>query len=276
MTITLKGPSSILDISIPRIMGIVNVTPDSFYKKSRYNSISEIVDKVGEMIIDGAEIIDVGAVSTRPGSEAPTVNEEIKRIYEPLKAIRSAFPDLLISVDTFRTEVLIVAMDAEINLVNDISGGRIDENFLGEIAKAGLPYIMMHMQGKPDSMQENPEYKDVILTLLKYFDKQIAFAKSFGIKEMIVDPGFGFGKSIKDNYEILKHLNSFRIFDLPILVGLSRKSMVCEPLDIGPEGALNGTTALHMIALLNGARILRVHDVKQANQCIKLFNLYSN
>jgi len=252
------------------------MTPDSFYGKSRYNSAQEVVNVVGEMINAGAEIIDVGAVSTRPGSEAPTLKEEIERIYKPVMAIRSAYPHVLISIDTYRTEVLQACLEADINIVNDISGGRMDENFLNEVAQSGLPYVLMHMQGHPGSMQVKPEYEDVVLDLLKYFDERISNARKFGISEVILDPGFGFGKSLNHNFQILKQLSSFRIFDLPILVGLSRKSMICKSLEIKPEDALNGTTALHMIALLNGANILRVHDVRQARECVKLIELYGN
>ena len=262
-----------MDLKNPRVMGIINLTPDSFYRASRTLDIGNVVDRVGAMIEDGADMIDLGAASTRPGSISPSVTEEIDRITGPLMAIRAAFPDLFISIDTFRSEVLKSCLDARINLVNDISAGSLDAKFLETVAESRLPYVLMHMQGNPRSMQENPEYEDVVLDIVKRLDRQIHLCQEIGIAELIVDPGFGFGKSVSDNYRLLANLSSLKIFDFPILVGLSRKSMIYKPLDSKPENALNGTTALHMIALQNGASILRVHDVKPAKECIKLWTL---
>ena len=272
---TIRGPKGVMDFSKPRIMGIVNLTPDSFYAQSRAMDIGAVVDKVGALIEDGAEIIDVGAVSTRPGSVAPSVVEELNRITGPLLAIRAAFPEIIISIDTYRSEILKSSLDAGVNLVNDISGGSMDESFLEEVGRSGLPYILMHIHGTPADMQKHPQYDDLILEQLKYFDQKIAQCKQSGIKEIIVDPGFGFGKTVKHNYQILRNLSSFRIFDNPILIGLSRKSMIYKVLNCGPSEALNGTTALHMIALIKGANILRVHDVKEARQCITLYQEFN-
>ncbi len=257
-------------------MGIINLTPDSFYAKSRSLDIGRIVARAGKMIEEGADIIDLGAVSTQPGSQAPSISEEIDRMIGPLMAIRTSFPEVLLSVDTYRAEVLRHCLDARINLVNDISGGTMDDDFLDVVASSGLPYILMHMQGSPLTMQDHPQYDELVLDLLKFFDRKIHFLRQKGIDEIVIDPGFGFGKTVADNYELLRHLGSFKILDKPILIGLSRKSMIRKVLKCNADQALNGTTALHMMAIQNGANILRVHDVSEARQCVTLWEAYNS
>ena len=256
-------------------MGIVNLTPDSFFSDSRIMDISKLVDRVGTMIGQGADIIDLGAVSTRPGSEEPSVFEEIDRIMAPAMAVRAAFPDIMMSIDTYRSEVLKACMDVRFNLVNDVSAGSLDAQFLETVARHKLPYVLMHMKGNPSIMQINPTYNDVVLDVLKWIDEKVHHCHAIGIREVVVDPGFGFGKSVEDNYKLLRNLGSFQMFDRPIMVGLSRKSMIYKPLGLNPSQALNGTTALHMEALRNGANILRVHDVKEAKECVELWRYLS-
>ena len=272
----INTPGGLVDFTEPKIMGIVNLTPDSFYENSRVSEITHVVDRVGLMIKEGADIIDLGAASTRPGASKPSISEELDRLIAPLMAVRAAFPDVLISIDTFRTEILKACFDLRIDMINDVSGGEIDEGFLEQVAKMNLPYILMHMKGNPGNMQDNPKYEDVVLDLMKYFDARIHYCHRLGIQDIIIDPGFGFGKSIDDNYKLLGHLSSFRIFNLPILVGVSRKSMIYELLKIPAKDGLNGTTALHMLALQNGAKILRTHDVFEAKQCIQLWTTYKS
>lgn len=252
------------------VMGIVNITPDSFFKGSRAQTVEGCLSKVEKMISDGVDIIDLGGMSSRPGAEELSVEEECLRLIEPLEAIRSSYPDLLISIDTYRTGVLEACLPYNINMINDISGGRLDEGFLPLVAKSKLTYVLMHMQGAPRVMQIKPTYDDVVLDILKYTDERIHFCNTLGIHDIIVDPGFGFGKTLEDNYKLLNGLGAFKIFDMPIMVGLSRKSMIYKALDTDATDALHGTTALHMIALQHGAKILRVHDVKEAVHCVKL------
>jgi len=276
MSISLKGYERVRTDDRPLVMGIVNVTPDSFYADSRSNTKASALEKVKEMVDAGVDIVDVGGMSSRPGAKELTVQEEIERLVGPLSAIRSAYPDLWISVDTYRTEVLEACTDQKIDIVNDISGGRLDDGFLPKVAELGLTYVLMHMQGAPRVMQQKPTYEDVVLDILKYTDERIHHCRSLGIEDVIIDPGFGFGKTLEDNYKLLKSLSAFRIFECPILAGVSRKSMIYKALDITPEEALNGTSALHMMVLEQGAHILRVHDVKEAKQCIDLWCKYNN
>lgn len=270
-----RTPTGIIDLSEPKIMGVVNLTPDSFFADSRVKDLDMVVNRVGKMIEEGAHIIDLGAFSSRPGSKAPSVSEELDRLTGPLMAVRAVFPDIPISIDTFRTEVIEACADLRIDLINDISGGRFDEEFLQSVADTGLPYILMHMQGTPGDMQHKPQYEDVTLDIMKWMDLRLAECDRLGIKDILIDPGFGFGKSLSDNYTLLARLPSFAIFDRPILVGISRKSMIYKTLNLTPEDSLNGTTALHMLALHNGASILRVHDVAEAKQCIDLWRIYN-
>lgn len=260
-----------MDLSRPRVMGIINLTPDSFYSGSRAMQIDRVMSQVDTMIEEGVDIIDLGAMSTRPGASEPTVSEELDRLIAPLMAVRAAHPKVWISIDTYRSEVLKECLGLNIDIVNDISAGRMDEHFLSLVAKSGLPYILMHMQGQPKTMQVDPSYEDVVLDVIKSLDQKSHMCHSLGMTQVIIDPGFGFGKTIADNYKLLKNLSSFRMLDLPILVGLSRKSMIYKTLDTTSDKALNGTTALHMEALNNGASILRVHDVRAAKECILLW-----
>lgn len=267
----IKGSKGLKPLDKPLVMGIVNVTPDSFYPASRSQGVEQTLEKVSQMIDDGVDIIDIGGMSSRPGAEELTIDEEISRLLGPLEAVRKTYPSLWVSIDTYRTAVLEACLDQDIDIINDISGGRLDEDFLGMVAESGITYVLMHMQGAPRVMQYNPTYEDVVLDIMKYTDERIHFCQSLGINDIIIDPGFGFGKTLSDNYELLRGLPSFQVFDKPVLVGLSRKSMIYKPLETNSTHALNGTTALHMAALERGANILRVHDVRAAKECIVLW-----
>ncbi len=273
---TIKGSRGLKLVDTPLVMGIVNITPDSFYPDSRTQTIDQTLEKVSKMIEQGVDIVDIGGMSSRPGAEELSVDEEIARLIGPLEAIRKEHPSLWISVDTYRTDVLEACLDHNIDIINDISGGRLDESFLGKVAESGITYVLMHMQGAPRVMQYNPTYEDVVLDIMKYTDERLHFCKSIGIDDVIIDPGFGFGKTLSDNYRLLKGLPSFQVFEKPVLVGLSRKSMIYKPLEIDSSEALNGTTALHMSALERGVSILRVHDVKEAKECITLWQNLKN
>ncbi len=265
----------LINLSTPRIMGILNITPDSFYDGGKYQTKKEILRKTRQMIEEGASIIDVGAYSSRPGAGHITVEEEMQRMKFALEIIRDDFPDVIVSADTFRSSVASLAVkDYEVDIINDISAGSADENMFDTIAALNVPYIMMHIKGTPQNMQVNPTYDDVVGEIINYFSEKIQKAKLSGICDVIIDPGFGFGKTLEHNYRILSRLDDFKIFELPILVGLSRKSMIYKALDATPKEALNGTTVLNTIALMNGANILRVHDVKEAMETVKLFSVY--
>lgn len=265
-----------LDLEYPRIMGVVNLTPDSFYAGSRATFDDKLLHRIEQMLEEGMDILDLGAVSSRPGAEKVTEEEETSRLIGPLALIRKRFPKLLISIDTYRSGVLEKALGYDINIVNDISGLREAETMLPLITQYNLPYILMHMQGIPTTMQKNPSYKNVMLELLDFFKEKVHRLRNAGVIDIIIDPGFGFGKAQEHNFEILKKLDVFQILECPILIGLSRKSMIHKTLQIEPNDALNGTTALHMIALLNGAKILRAHDVLEAKQCIDLYTTYNS
>ncbi len=253
-----------------KLVGILNITPDSFYEKSRVADINDAVARTGSMIMEGAKIIDIGGMSSRPGSEFITLEEEISRVIPVIKAVRKAFPDIFISVDTFRMEVAKQAEGEGTDIVNDISGGSLDPALPEFVAEKKLPYIFMHMLGTPKTMQENPVYEDVVQDILKFMINKIRYFRSIGIEQIIADPGLGFGKSIEDNYRILNNLEVFRIAEVPVLTGISRKSMLYRFLDITPEESLNATTAMHVVALQKCAKILRVHDVKEAVEVVKL------
>ena len=270
---TLNCNGQILSLYDPIIMGVININDDSFYKESRYINPSKLIIKVGEMLAEGASIIDLGAISSRPGAIAVSEQVEMYRLLPLIELLVDAYPDIILSIDTFRSEVAKKSIAAGAHIINDISAGDLDVNMIETAANLQVPYIMMHMQGKPDTMQNQPTYADVLMEIISYFSKKIKIATDIGINDMIIDPGFGFGKTLEHNYTILRHLDTFSIFDRPVLAGLSRKSMIYRPLEIGPDESLNGTTALHMIALQKGASILRVHDVKAANDCIKLHKL---
>ncbi|HAN18099.1 MAG: dihydropteroate synthase [Bacteroidetes bacterium GWC2_33_15] len=273
---SIKCRGEIIDLSEPQIMGILNITPDSFYDGGRYKSADEIKNRVSEMIHEGCDILDIGAFSTRPGAENITENEERNRLTPVLELIKHQFPDLILSVDTFRSGIAkYVVENFNVDIINDISAGDLDSKMLDTIAELNVPYIMMHMKGTPETMQQNPEYKNVVKEVIGYFSKKVQQAKLMGISDVIIDPGFGFGKTIEHNYQLLKHLDDFRIFELPVLVGLSRKSMIYKTLDISPDESLNGTTVLNTLALVGGANIVRVHDIKAAREAIHLVNKFS-
>ena len=268
MTINIKG--NLLDISSPIIMGILNVTPDSFYDGGFYNSKSKVIDQVKKMVSDGASIIDIGGYSSRPGAEEISIDTELKRVLPVIKLIKKKYPKILISIDTFRSEVAKLSVECGADIINDISGGSLDSKMYKTIAKLNVPYIIMNMKGDPGNMMEKTNYKDIFGELNKYFNEKISLAESFGIKNIIIDPGFGFSKTTKQNFDILNNLNLFNQHKRPILVGVSRKSMIYKTLNTTPDNSLNGSTVLHTVSLLKGAKIIRTHDVKQANECIRL------
>ena len=268
MEINIKG--NLLDLNKPKIMGILNVTPDSFFDGGLYNTEKKVDIQVTKMIEDGMDILDVGGYSSRPGAKEISINEEIDRVIPVVKFIRKTYPELILSVDTFRSEVARNCLDLGIDIINDISAGCIDKNILDVVAEYNCPYIMMHMKGTPQTMQINPEYENLIKELLIYFAKRIYLAREKGIIDIIVDPGFGFGKTLDHNYTIMKKIENFKLLDLPILVGISRKSFITKQLDIDKKDSLNGTTALNMYFLEKNINILRVHDVKEAKECIML------
>jgi dihydropteroate synthase len=261
----------LLDLEIPRVMGILNITPDSFFAGSRYNSDEEILSAAARMLEDGADILDVGGYSSRPGAKNITIEEESTRVLKAIKLISREFPEAIISVDTFRADIAREAvLGCGAHIINDISGGDADSKMFLTVEKLNVPYILMHMKGKPSTVQKNTVYDDVVADILKWFSERIFKLKTAGLKDIIIDPGFGFGKTIDHNFELLSRLGDFSITGLPVLVGISRKSMIWKTLDITPDRALNGTTALNAIALFNGADILRVHDVKEAVQTVML------
>ena len=268
MVLNIKG--SVLDLSIPKIMGVLNVTPDSFYDGGIYSSEKKILKQVEKMVLDGADIIDVGGYSSKPGATPITVEEEEKRVIPIIKLIYKTFKERIISVDTFRSEISEKSINAGASIINDISGGDLDNNIYKIAGKYKTPYIIMHMRGNPSNMQNNPVYKNINYEIIKDLSKKIDLAQNNGVCDIIIDPGFGFGKTIEHNYQILNNLKLYKILDKPILVGISRKSMIYKLLKTEPSKALNGTTVLNTIALINGANILRVHDVKEAKEVIKL------
>jgi len=268
MILNIKG--SVLDLSIPKIMGVLNVTPDSFYDGGIYSSEKKILKQVEKMILDGSDIIDIGGYSSKPGATSITVEEEEKRVIPIIKLIYKTFKESIISVDTFRSEISEKSINAGASIINDISGGDLDNNIYKIAGKYKTPYIIMHMRGNPSNMQNNPVYKNINYEIIKNLSKKIDLAQSNGVGDIIIDPGFGFGKTIEHNYQILNNLKLYKILDKPILVGISRKSMIYKLLKTDPSKALNGTTVLNTIALINGANILRVHDVKEAKEVIKL------
>lgn len=268
-TINCRG--QLIDISTPAVMGIINITPDSFFIGSRFNSEAAILERVGQIVDEGGSMVDVGAYSSRPGAENVSADIELARLLPALKVIRDRYPNLIVSVDTFRAEVAErVVTEGFADIINDISGGEMDGAMFDTVARLKVPYILMHMQGTPDTMQLNPTYRDVVADVSLWLSERVDKLRSMGVNDIIIDPGFGFGKTVEHNYSMLNRLDEFRLFQLPLLVGFSRKSMIYKVLDGDPEGSLNGTTALNTVALLKGANILRVHDVKEAVECVKL------
>ena len=268
-TINCRG--TLLDLSIPRVMGILNTTDDSFYDGGQYLSKDQILRRVNQMVQEGVDIVDIGAASSRPGAVAIGLSIEEDRIGNAVQWILDEFPDSILSIDTYNSSVARIAFELGAHILNDISAFREDPALIPEIANRSIPYILMHMQGSPATMQHQPRYQNVVKEILDFFIDKIKMLQEGGVRDILVDPGFGFGKSLEHNYQLLNNLQAFRITDKPICVGLSRKSMIYKVLDTGPEEALNGTTALHMSALERGASILRVHDVKAARQTIQLW-----
>lgn len=262
-----------LDFSIPRVMGVLNITPDSFYKGSRLNSGTEILNRATEMTESGADILDIGGYSSRPGADDITEKEEIKRITPALEILRKELPSAILSLDTFRASVAEIGIkDYGVDIINDISAGTIDNKMFDVIEKHNIPYVMMHMKGTPQNMQYNPVYEDILTEIIKWFSDKKQELVLRGVKDIIVDPGFGFGKTIEHNFILLNNLDRFGILDLPVLTGISRKSMIWKTLGISPEESLNGTVVLNTVALMKGVSILRVHDVNEAVQAVKLIS----
>ena len=273
---TLNCRGRLLDLSSPIVMGILNVTPDSFYDGGRYGDMDAILNRAEKMLAEGATIIDIGGMSSRPGAKEVPVDVELSRSIPAVKMLRKRFPEAFISIDTVWAEVARQAVDVGADMVNDISTSSMDDTLIPTVGQLGVPYILMHMQGKPQTMQKNPKYDNVVTDIIDFFIRKTNELRENGIQDIIIDPGFGFGKTVEHNYTILRNMGDFRILDLPILVGLSRKSMIYKVLDTTPDRALNGTTALHMIALQNGAKILRVHDVREAVEVVKLYHQASS
>lgn len=267
----LKVGGEVLDLSTPAVMGILNVTPDSFYDGGSYQSEAKIIGRIHQIVEEGGRIIDVGAYSSRPGAAAVSGKEEIGRLMPAVELIRKYYPHIPVSIDTFRAKVA-----KEVNtcmgtvIVNDISGGTMDETMFDYVSQAGIPYVMMHIQGTPETMQKNPEYADVVKEVGQFFRERIARLEAAGFRQIILDPGFGFGKTLQHNYELLDGMETYKSFGYPLLAGISRKSMIYKLLGGTPADALNGTTVLNTISLLKGADILRVHDVKEAVEAVKI------
>lgn len=274
MTLNCKG--QLIDLATPKVMGILNLTPNSFYDGGKYKSDSEILSQVETMLQDGATFIDVGAYSSKPKAEFVSQEIELQRIVPVVQLILNKFPEALLSIDTFRSEVAKVCIENGAAIVNDISAGNLDAKMLETVAKYQVPYIMMHLRGTPQTMQTLTDYENIVKEILFYFSEKVALARRFGINDLVVDPGFGFAKTLEQNYEIMQNLEVFQMLELPLLVGFSRKSMIYKTLNSNAEAALNGTTVLNSFALTKGAKILRVHDVKEAIETVTLYNKIYN
>lgn len=274
MTINCKG--QLIDLATPKVMGILNLTPNSFFDGGKYNSgesgESEMLSQVEKMLTDGATFIDIGGYSSKPNAEFVSEEEELGRIVPAVQLILKHYPEAILSIDTFRSCVARVCIEKGAAIINDISAGNLDNKILEVVAKYNVPYIMMHMRGTPQTMQSMTNYDDIVKEMLFYFSERIHKARSLGINDLIIDPGFGFAKNLEQNYEVLQKLQLFEILELPLLAGFSRKSMITKSLDISSAEALNGTTVLNTIGLTKGAKILRVHDVKEAVESVRLFN----
>lgn len=272
-TINCKG--RLLELSTPKVMGILNVTPDSFFDGGSYNNSDKATLQIEKMLADGADIIDIGGQSTRPGAADVGENEEIQRVIPVIEKAINHFPEIIISVDTYRSKVAREAVEAGASIVNDISGGNLDAAMFQTIADLKCVYILMHMQGSPQTMQNNPQYNDVTLDIIKELSEKINVLRSYKVNDIIIDPGFGFGKTIEHNFQLLRELDLFeKILQLPVLAGLSRKSMLWKTLNTTPGNVLNATTAANMLALVKGAKVLRVHDVKEAKEAVMIFENY--
>ena len=274
MNISVRG--RLMDLSKPKVMGIINITDDSFYSGSRHMAEDEILAVAGQMLGEGADMLDIGGCSTRPGSEEVPESVERERVCRATRLILGQFPEAVISVDTYRASVAGAAVsDAGASIINDISGGMMDDGMFPLVARLNVPYVLMHMQGTPRTMQVSPRYDDVVADILQWFGKRLALLRAAGVKDIILDPGFGFGKTAEHNFEMLRRFSEFCIAGMPLLAGLSRKSMIWRTLGTGPDEALNGTSALNMAALLRGASVLRVHDVREAREVVTLFEKIS-
>lgn len=270
-TINIGG--RLVSLEQPQVMGILNVTPDSFYSDSRCPDSETIRNRVRQIRDEGANMIDIGGYSSRPGADVVPADEEIRRLLPAIQIVREEWPEAIISTDTFRAQVAQQAIQAGAHMINDISGGEMDQNMFDTIAQLHVPYILMHMQGTPQNMQDNPQYQDVVCDVFRSLGQRIERLHAMGVADIIIDPGFGFGKTTEQNYRMLHRLREFQILECPILVGVSRKSMIYKPLSCTPHQALNGTTVLNTIALMNGASILRVHDVKEAVETVRLCSI---
>lgn len=270
MFINCKG--ELIDLSIPKVMGILNVTPNSFFDGGKYKNEDEIISQVDKMLSEGATFIDIGAYSSKPSAEFISEQEEIDRIVPAIELILKHFPEALLSIDTFRASVAKASIESGAAIINDIAAGELDDKMFDVIAKYNVPYIMMHMRGNPQTMQSLTQYEDIVKEMLFYFSEKVRKARSVGINDLILDPGFGFAKTTDQNYEVLQKMELFNVLELPVLAGVSRKSMIYKTLGNTAQEALNGTTVLNTIALTKGAKILRVHDVKEAVECVTLMN----
>ncbi|MDB5126954.1 dihydropteroate synthase [Mucilaginibacter sp.] len=269
---TVNAGGKLIDLSSPKVMGIINITPDSFYAESRKTGITDVLQHAEKMLDDGATFLDIGAYSSRPGADDISVQEETDRLLPVVEGITSAFPDAIISIDTFRAKVAEDAIYSGAHIINDISGGELDEEMFATVARLQVPYILMHMKGNPQTMQQLANYDDVFAEVYDYFVKKIYRLRQLGVHDIILDPGFGFAKKPEHSYALMSRMQEFNILQLPILAGISRKKMIYSLLDTTADEAVNGTTALNTIALMKGASILRVHDVKQAVEAVKIYN----
>ncbi|CAH0176286.1 Dihydropteroate synthase [Pedobacter sp. Bi27] len=270
-SLNIKG--KLIDLSRPKVMGILNITPDSFYSNSRTKSIDEALTKAAQFLNEGATFIDIGGYSSRPGAKDISTSEEVDRLVPVVESLVKTFPEAIISIDTFRAKVAAETISAGAHIINDIAAGDMDEQMFETVAKLQIPYMMMHMKGTPQNMQQNPVYDNVLLEVIDYLAKKVAALKALHVHDIIIDPGFGFGKTIGHNYELLNQLEAFKIFKLPILVGFSRKGMIYKTLGTSAAQALNGTSVLNTIALQKGVGILRVHDVREAAECVRLVEM---
>ncbi|MCO5270016.1 MAG: dihydropteroate synthase [Brumimicrobium sp.] len=267
---------NLIDLSFPLVMGVINVTPDSFYKGSRNDSVNTVLNRVKIMVDQGVDIIDVGGISTRSGADLMTEKEELERILPVIQEIRQKYPNLLVSIDTFRSSVAKQAVECGAHIINDVYGGRMDSKMFEVVAELNVPYILMHSRGDASNMQSLCYYEDVVQDVILELSKAIKNLRELGVKDVIIDPGFGFAKNLEQNYELMRGLSYLELLNCPLLVGISRKSMVYKFLECSPETALNGTTVLNTIALLNNTSIIRVHDVKEARETIKIITEYQN
>jgi dihydropteroate synthase len=267
---TLNCAGKLLNLRKPQVMGILNITPDSFYAQSRVGE-ADVLNRAEQMLKEGASMLDIGGMSTRPGAEIIAVEEELRRVLPVIESIKKYFPDVILSLDTIHAKVAREGAARGVGIINDVSGGEMDPTMYDTLAELQLPYVLMHMEGTPSNMQQNPVYEDVVLEVLDFFIKKVGILRQKGVKDIILDPGFGFGKTLDHNYTLLSNLHAFGVLDLPILVGVSRKSMIYRYLETDAENALNGTSVLHLAALQEGADILRVHDVKAAVDTIRLW-----